>query len=430
MSQLVFIITSACLSCYFIFVKRYIDLTSAAFFSILFFFAPGFLGRTVIQAGWEGIYSDQIHSGTYLIMMLVMVGTFLVSLFSDVTANRFRKRVLTVDRKSEVFLYLSFWLGLSALAILIFQSDWSIFTKGQKEAIFVEGGATKGLHSVFRYSMAFSLLTGYLLARRKMFTLAGAFLLLDVYMGFRSVAAVGVLSLFVIFSINRKHVILRYGRVVASLLLCVAFFVIYKDFYIIVKTGRFSDVSRKLGRENYIEHVLCRIPGFNQVSVINECVAQKFRIPHGHFRHLVEVLAPVRMTSEDIVSFNDRFQDELFPKASGGLAGNPYAEFYAWMGLNGLLIFLFFNSICLWLLNAFYLMSDHALGKMVSAFVGCFHVFYINRCGLFQMLLIERRILIYFSGVLAASVIVYSLRVQLVHSRRESERRPTALRAE
>jgi len=394
---ILFIITALVCSYYFVSLKGHVDIVTIAFFSNLLFFIPGFLGYTFIQVGDLKVYASDIAQKTYVVMILSMLSLIITSILLDkkliIIKAGFREKP---DSMVPLFINISILFSILCFVFVLQLTNFDIILEGEKEIIFSGNSLSKSFHSAFRYAAAFAFILSYISNKKSHFIISLFLLLVDIYCGFRSVASVSFISIFFFYFQGKRFSIAKYRKAAIVVLFCIFAMTSYKNFYHLIKEGKFSEIHQKITTENITERLISRLPSFNQISILNACIKEKFVIPKEHFKILIEIPFPFRITSGELITFNDRFQDYLFPNIPGGLAANPFAEFYSLNGFPSLILFLVLNAFVLLLFTFLYSKLNSQKYKMILVFCACFYAFYLNRSDLYRILLIMRRIIIYF----------------------------------
>jgi len=254
------------------------------------------------------------------------------------------------------------------LAAVIYQYGAAIFMGMTKREL--ADTATSGLLTLFNSFTAIAAITALIQPSLQHKTLGTLILALTVAIGFRSPTALTVvaLSLYYGSQANRFSILIKYpvrapvligGAVLAGSAL--------KPIYAHFKAGGVGRVWEFL-YTTPPQDIFRRGAEFLGTQYqFNEMVRTGFHTDGGHILRAPLSLIPVPRSLYTTPSseFNQLFQPILFPDHASGMAYNPFAEFFAGLGLAGISVYIIAFMLSLFLLNYFVARSPTNLLPLV-----------------------------------------------------------------
>ncbi|MGH7927917.1 MAG: hypothetical protein ACREQV_09000 [Candidatus Binatia bacterium] len=334
----------------------------------------------------------QLSDGFYFAALAVVLGVLFCAVLIDFAGvNRSPPEEVTKYRILDSDYFNSFLLviALGALAGMVVTTGPYLLSAEKHEM----------MAHLNRWNVVFqtAIPIGFVLSvvqRNKVSAVTYALLLaFSVFMGFRSPAAFAVIGGMFVWLRGRrgKSLASRLGWRVVVVVLLGALFLIYKEVYDHIKMGDFAAVLANLARSGtYLSSFLKSEPFFIQ-AILNRVLEEGFYTGPDHLRSIIFLVVPFANRFVEIVSFNDVFQEELFPGLDFGMAGNFWAQGFSvggWLGLAAWLI------IYLAGLLMFSVLVGRLSGGALAATVvgGAAWAFYIHRNDLLYQLVIERRV--------------------------------------
>lgn len=349
-----------------------LDYIFIAFLSGTLFFLPVFLGTVSGPYGYPDLVLTYHIYFTYGFLSFSLV---LSALIHDGFSNKgnFREAVISMGVEGNNH------ITHGALFLIIFLAlfDFSLLSFSTKRAMMDSAGAKIqiAMPCLIMAALFFSL------SGRRIFIIAGIFLsLLSVFIGFRSyffcflvVVSVCVYSKRVGSLKNRSAL-----RFVIFSLPVMVFVVLSKRIYAIIK----SDAPFSTLFDGGVLEVLARGSEFMNTQYIYQSVINRnYILDIENYLASFLALLPIPQSMFGVSSsyFNEKFQSDIFPNVSYGMAYNPWAEAYSYMGLLGVAVLvLFYCSLIIALQWLFYYFRGRSPSFVISIFL--FYVsFYFHR---------------------------------------------------
>jgi hypothetical protein len=389
--HLAFILIAAAGACYFLLSLRRFDFFAVAFFSGCVYFLPGFFGYTAMPVGIAAFASVELEDQTYLVMLSVLLAIWAGAFVFDHVAHG--------DGPSwdlggaDVAALCAVMLAILGYGLTIVTSgealldDDKIAMMESLNRWYVLGATAAPLGAVLAYASK----------RWVLFLLALGLLLFDMYIGFRIAFAIALIAIFTV-HLSRsgpQRMALQNWRLGCIGLACVAFFFVYKQLYIAVKLGLWDVVLDRLQDSELYASALMMSEPFNTQAILNEVVAQDFRVGMGHLKDvaLQFVLFSAELGSAP-VSFNDLFQATLFPAdLDYGMANNMWAEMLSSGGWPLLGAFLLCFIALLTVGSSLIRSRDLSL-VAGTAVAFSYWAFYIHRNDLLNQINLEKRVVL------------------------------------
>ena len=387
MDQTLFIIISLLGALYFLAAKRNFDYFTVGFFSALIYFLPGFFGSTAYHVG--GVWREKaIHPEAYAIMIVVLSSIILFALLGSRVSNPFPLNIkIPLAEKISVFILFLAVLGLIGLLA----SSGSQIHDPDKNTVMESLGRW---HILFYTAATLGLPIAYLNNQKALVMLFLCFLIFDLYIGFRSALAIGVLSTLVV-ALSRKNpsrLVMKELRLIMLSLIVGFFFFGYKTIAFAVKAGMWDLVLAQVGDPDAYKFIFLRSEPFIIQHILNEVVSSNFKTG---LDHVLSVFNQFMIMSPELglvlPSFNSLFQPTLFPEVEYGMASNVWAQLWSAGGWFLVIIFIVLFNIMLAVGNAT-LKSSSVFVKAAAAPMFCYLAFYMHRNDLSYTLNIEKRL--------------------------------------
>jgi hypothetical protein len=389
-------------SCYFLFTRRRFDYFSLAYFSAIVYFMPGFFGNAATYI--DGIWNEvPLQVETYWIMLFVLCSIPLTAITVSLFPGEKKINVVFPAESFSISLVLLFSVA-GLIGVLL--TAGSVVHDPDKTVVMESLGRW---HILFYVSATLGLPYAYQLKR---YWLAAIFLLLllfDLYLGFRSSLAIGVISV-VVLALSEaapKRVIVSHWRMLLVLLAFGLFMFGYKMVAYVAKAGLWDTVWAYFQNEHVLSFMLMQSEPFLVQQTLNEIVRTRFETGFDHilssFYQFI-VLAP-ELGAEN-VKFNDLFQPVLFPEVGYGLAANIWAQMWSAGGWPLLAVFTLIFNLVLGLGNIS-LCARSAVLRAGLAPMFCYWAFYIHRNDLSFALALEKRQLLLLVLVSAIAAIAW-----------------------
>ena len=235
--QFVFIAAAATGSAYFLSRRRRFDFFALGFASSLVYFLPGFFG--FVRSSSNFLVPEPLQTGTYLVFLAVLVATVTGAIVFD---QVFQERPapartsVSLGLTAEIAVMVAFLGLLATLAT----SGAELFSPRKSDVIDSVGR----WHILFRFAAIYAVIFAVLRKDVLPGIVGGAFLLFDLFIGFRLGVVIGLLSAATLL-LNRRgaQVLLQsQKRMLAAGIVAVAAIFLYKRVYIAVKLGLWDTV--------------------------------------------------------------------------------------------------------------------------------------------------------------------------------------------
>lgn len=392
---LVYIIISCVGFYYFLLNNRKFDFLSVGFVSQQIYFSP-----CVVYYFTNNSLIYPVENGVYICGFLIILSMLIFSfrLHSVKPRNK-----LKIDFAFEYHAFFSTILALIAFFISFYESGNVLFSGAKSEVL----ESISRFYIIWSISAIYGLITSFILKNKIYFVINSILILMTVFIGFRSIAAIAVISLLVIyFSSKRESVnilVSHYKSVIFGLFFG-CFFLIYKGLYIAIKFGNYDVVSQKLLDKQFYIDVLSNAEPFGIQMIFSDVLKYDYFIG---LENLNRIILMITVFSNDLGidarSFNDYFQNDLYGNVGYGMGSNVWAHMYSSGGWLLLLMFIILYAISLrWLSYKIYYSNLEYVPFFVL--LGSYWAFYIHRNDLFYQLGLEKRVLIIFLIVSLSSI--------------------------
>lgn len=395
--QFIFVTVALAGTGYFLFAKRQFDILSVGYVSAFVYFFPGFTGEVMYPMEKSQVlgYPVAIHSETYLVMAFVLIAIVGAALMFDLTGRRSAPTIPFGAHPS----FLNYAIGYTYLGMVM---TW--ITLGVD--VMTSPDKTDILETFSRWSILWSSggVIAFVLAfeqrRATLILIAAIPLLVDIYAGFRSSAAVAIISVACLW-LNQQgagRLAINHWRMLPLGAVIVVVLFIYKFLFSAIKAEDWGLVLELLANPDlYASAFLNSEPFFTQ-SVLNEVIREDFQTGLGHFASIP--LSFVLFAPElgwVLPSFSDIIQTQLFPNlVESGIAANVWAEMLSAGGwvLLSIFVSLFALTLC-W--GSYLIRASDPVWRSVIVSAFCLLAFYIHRNELQFQITLEKRTLLFFA---------------------------------
>lgn len=356
------------------------------------------------------IYNDPnipISDETYIVMIIAMLG-YLISGFMTSAPFRYKADLIVTKRHTDISLVII----VSILLVgAIIDSGAELFSEDKLDVL-----AAQGRFLIFYDAFVQIAFFLFFIQRKYLFTLFATLnLAFIVYIGFRFSLANSAIAIIAYYlSVNGMKFL--YKPLNLLYLSSFAIFILmYKSVYIFVKLGRFDIAKDRLFDFSAIRGIFYSSEPFVTQLVLNTTVTQNYKIPATEL--FINYVLAIPLASYLIpLPFEDYvfdIQSRIYPGLSFGLASNIYAQFYAAMGIFGVVFFVVQRDFALTAISKY----SRAGNPIMRAFLylsGSFIAFYINRNDIQYSLVVINRLLLSCVLLLIVSTIFESARYAVV----------------
>lgn len=402
MYQLIFLIAVLIGSAYFLLICRKFDYFTVAFFSACIYFLPGFFGYTTYHSA--GIWTETIiNDEAYLIMTSVLVSIFLMAGLGASIKNPIVFR-FSIPNAHVIVNILCVFSAFGMVALIL--SAGSAIHSSDKDYVMENLGRW---HILFYSSAVIGLPLSFVLKRFGLLTIFVSLLFFDLYLGFRSALAIGVLSIVTMHlaAKSRSRLLIKEGISLCVIFFLALFLFLYKVVAFSIKSGDLELLFVTLSNMQTYELMITRSEPFIIQQILNDVVGLNFQTSLESIAAIFSqfiLFAPELGISSS--SFNDLFQPILYPSVEYGMASNIWAQMWSAGGWILLLIFLLVFNIILVIGNAS-LRSPSVVVRAGFTPMFLYWAFYIHRNDISYAINIEKRLLVIFFACL---VIAYLLK--------------------
>lgn len=235
----------------------------------------------------------------------------------------------------------------------------------------------------------------------------------DVLLGFRATMVLAIIAALVVWLNGRslRHALRRQGFILLAVSgVSTLVFVSWQQLYPPLRDGNWPETRERAASPATYFEALRNIEPFLTQAILEKVVEENYRVPPDHLLNVFAVAVPFYTEFFPApLSFNDRFQPDLFPDVRQyGLASNIWAEAWAVGGMPAVVAYVLIWVVVLWL-GSWCLRSknDHLI--VLGAICGAYAAFYVHRNDLLYEAILERRFVI---GYLAVASLVWLLRQQ------------------
>ncbi|HVG01687.1 MAG TPA: hypothetical protein VM842_02305, partial [Nitrospira sp.] len=278
--QGIFIVVAISGSAYVLLSLRQFDFLSVAFFSACVYFLPGFFGYTIAPVGVGMMAPVDLEDRTYFVMIGVLMAIWAGAFLFDQTSGS--RPAAGWDSSGSA----AGALTATLLAVIGYALIWA--TAG--EALLNDDKIAM-MESLNRWHVlgatAAPLGAALAFASRRwlLLTVCMALLVFDMYIGFRVSFGIALISIFTLHlsHFGRQRLAVQNWRMGCLGMAFVFLLFVYKQIYVAVKLGLWDVILERLtDTDLYASAILLSEP-FNTQAILNEVIAQDFRVGMGHF---------------------------------------------------------------------------------------------------------------------------------------------------
>ncbi len=376
MAHLLFIATSALTFAYFAYKCRQVDIYLVAAASGMLFFAGAYVGEVDGPRGYPPLPVPPV---LYYSFSLYLAATLLSACAKDSLSQPSTpsgQRLVTSRRIAMTVL--AGW-GLCA-ACLLARYPHLVFS-GSKRAFM----SAAGFHHTLALSLSTLAATCVLTSRlRGRFAIVAMILAFSVFTGSRTVAALTIIA-FALFQGQRLGPIalLRKRPVLlpVAVVLLLALGIITKHAYSAYRGAGIAGVQERFATIRFSEMVSGGAEFLSTQYMFSDMVQNGFSTDGEHILRGPLSLLPVPRnwytTGSD--EFNQLFQPVLYGDVRGGMAYNPFAEFYAAAGFPGVVVFIVAMQAALYCVDHWLRDPRWTKWAPVLGIAGALIAFYIHR---------------------------------------------------
>ncbi|MEX0382537.1 hypothetical protein V6X02_04280 [Spiribacter sp. 1M153] len=361
---------------YFSIKKRTPDGFLLAFFSALVYFLPGFFGYVNEPYAPNFREAVEIEAEVYVIYIMVLLGLLASAGIWDHMFKPIKPFPIFSGEKTPVLDGVMMVILLSLLVVVAPSYSDTIFSDDKHIMM-------RDLPYLHKFFMLYAGLAGILFLIKKRYwlvLLCVAVLAWDIYVGFRSRAAFFVIAavLVWVYSLGPTRLLSQWRAGAVGLTIAVFFFN-YKNVYGDVKRGDYARAIDRFFSLDGLSASVLRSEPFTIQATLNRIVRESFVIPgRVIFDQAVAIFPFSRSMGASVEKFNDKFQQELFPDLTFGMAANWWAYWLAGLGWAG--VFLGFAILILGCLFVNILLRSNSLIlSAMGAMVASLWLFYIHR---------------------------------------------------
>lgn len=386
--EIVYLLVSLFVFYKFFLTKRHFDFLTIGFVSQQLYFSPC-LAQIFINS--DSIYLYEVHWGVYL------SGTILVLLFFifSIGINYKQRDIKSLGLGFEYHALYATILGLLSFVISYIQVGTVLFNAEKSQVL----NSIDRFYIVWSISSLYGLSASFLNNKKILLYINIILILLTVYIGFRSIAAVGVICILVLSFVSNGDkvnlIVSHYKKIIIGFFAGI-FFLVYKGLYIAIKFQNYDLVFLRLLDKDFYLSVIINAEPFGIQKIFSDVLQQKYFIGLDNFdRFFLLFTLFGDQFGVDTRSFNEYFQPDLYGDVGYGVGSNVWAHMYSSGGWLLLLIFSIIYVLSLrWLSKSIYSVNKYYLPLLIC--LGSYWSFYIHRNDLFYQLGLERRVLIIF----------------------------------
>ncbi|CAH7388435.1 conserved membrane hypothetical protein [Vibrio chagasii] len=359
--------------------NRNFDLLTAGFISQQIYFMPLLFQNFGVCTSYGCVVED-----VYIIAIFLMVSFVF---FSSLPVPK-RSVVIKPVCSKESFWLFSLLLGLIGFMLVLIKSKGQVFFVPKRDM----GGFLGYEYILWSFSSGLSLICAYSLGSRIKILISLFLLSLTVYIGFRSTAAVTLISIFLIYA-NDKNLSLRNLKlkyVLGVLIVGIVFFS-YKGIYSAIKMQNYDLVLERIFEPSFYYLSIVNSEPFTIITILSRVIENDVRISIEYLFTPLLSLGFFGWLNLDVPKYNTVVQS-LF-NVDFGVASNIWAYFYSLLGFPGVFLFSVFFAFSNYL-GAILMNMIRGPYLYVTVLSLSYWCFYIHRNDLFYQFALEKRVLL------------------------------------
>jgi hypothetical protein len=348
-----------------------------------------------------------INSKAYGIMILVEVSILFGAMLSDLFSSElFSKDIRINDGGQGNIPLLNIILLLAIIGFLfLLLTTGSVLLRDEKQAIMEELNRS---YILFYTATVIGATMSFEYKKWKYFAFFGAFIMFDLFIGFRISLAIAGISIFTLWlsKKGKRRLLIDSWKPLTAGGLVGGFLFFYKEIAFAVRMGDWDLFRSILSDPNTYVVMFNTSEPFVTQSILNEVTLLDFSVD---WSHLAGIFYQFILFSPELglegKSFNDLFQLALFPDVTYGMANNIWAEMWS---AGGWLLLLIFMLVFIGFLEVFSILlaSRRASLRSFFAVMGSYWAFYIHRNDLgYELFLLKGVILIMMSSLIVDALI-------------------------
>ncbi len=391
---------------YFGFYKRPFDLLFLAYASATIYFMPGLVGYTNLPIGsGETWVETAVLPEAYGVFSLVMGGILLAAWLVDRTQTEAeRPSAWVIGVPSLWVLWVALLMGYLGFAMTLLQHGNALNLPKEE---FMSG--LSRWYLLGSETAIMSSLLAFLLRRWGLLLLALVLIAVDMYLGFRNSAAIAGLGIFLLWFRQKdpSRLFLRHLKPLLIGVPCAYALFLYKQISVLIKVSNWDLLADLLTNGDTYLFSLTRSEPFGTQTILNETLRAGFTVGPAHlFQALGSALPFYPVFFGQPTSFNDLFQQRLFPGTDYGMANNIWAQMWSSGGWPLLGVFTIVYAFLLaWGTRQIKAQRSPVLLACAAHF-WVYWAFYIHRNDLVFQLYIQRRTLVYWGMAVLAAMLV------------------------
>jgi hypothetical protein len=401
--NIVFYIVAALGIAYFTCVRRKFDLLAFAFVSACFYFLPGFVGYAAYFVGiiWQ---PAPLVPQIYTVMTLVLSAILATALIAD---RLDADTAVVLPRPSASFRFTSQILTLLSVVgcVMTLITVGDVLFESNK---FLLMSKLNYWYVLWTTTVTLGFVISFLKRQWWLVAINFAFLLFDLFIGFRVELVVAMLTVALIrmSELGSLRLYIHWKPALIVFLLALGMFT-YKYFLTAIKLNDWDLVASQIHNPDALLLIFANSEPFVVQGTLNEILRHGYEAGMDHLMGCFYLLVPFApQFGAEVIQFDSIYQPDLFPTVTDfGLGNNIWGEMIASGGWALFSIFLVLYCFLLfWGRVAFRRCTVETQATVYVVFV--YWAFYVHRNDLLYQLTLSRRILLTGFGVMALSAIL------------------------
>lgn len=361
-----FILSALVLMSYLLLKKRKIDVFTVGGLSALLFSFPLFLGSVKFSRYSERIIENEVYLTFIILFFILLIFMFLFDVFCKADNKTSQSSIKKIKIGKRIY-FLSVVFYLVFLIYIFSRHGYQLLYGLSKREIM---DLVEADYVIFMYVSIITATYSFLFSNFWGKLIAFVILLLTILMGQRTPTAIAGISIFLVYvkQLPPKSLLLNYPIIVFFIPSSILGMAFLKPAYAQFKAGGLRELISFFSSHSLL-NLVSRGAEFTSTQYqFNEIVLKGFSTNGMHIIRGPLSFFPIPRSWYTTPSseFNDLFQPILFPDHISGMAYNPFAEFYAGMGLIGVVLYIFMYASFLFYMNILFKKS----GIYWSPFIG------------------------------------------------------------